>query len=166
MLDAKELWELEEAKRKKDYFDNFNYLGYYIVGFILFVVALLLGVEQESPRVIMWDYMLLYFWLMYLYIQPLMYVKEQGVWHNVFYKYRDIPVSMQQLYRTKMQIACKQIVKTTLIYQAFAVIGRLIEGMGFTRIGMLLFPTIYGLVVILVLGLWMYVCKRKVIINI
>lgn len=161
MIDLKKLLEIEEDKRKKVFFDNLCYIEYYILGFILCGDGILLGVEQKELQVVIRGYILLYFMITHSYILPLMYEKEQGVWHNVFYKYRDIPVSMQQLYRTKMQIACKQIVKTTLIYQAFAVIGRLIEGMGFTRIGMLLFPTIYGLVMILVLGLWMYVCKRR-----
>ena len=103
---------------------------------------------------------------MYLYIQPLMYVREKGVARNVFHKYRDIPVSMQQLYRTKMRIASKQIVKLSLMYQVFAFIGRWIEGIGLVNIGMLLFPIRYGLVMILVFGIWMYVCMHKAVGNV
>lgn len=161
MIDAKELLQLETAKRKKEFFDNMSYVAYYIFWFVLFGYSMLVGAEQELSHVIIHGYMYLFFLLMYLYIQPLMYVREKGVARNVFHKYRDIPVSMQQLYRTKMRIASKQIVKLSLMYQVFAFIGRWIEGIGLVNIGMLLFPIIYGLVMILVFGIWMYVCKRR-----
>ena len=166
MIDAKELLRLEVAKRKKEFFDNMSYVAYYIFWFVLFGYSMLVGAEQELSHVIIHGYMYLFFLLMYLYIQPLIYVKEKGVARNVFHKYRDIPVSMQQLYRTKMRIASKQIVKLSLIYQVFAFIGRWIEGIGLVNIGMLLFPIIYGLVMILVFGIWMYVCMHKAVGNV
>ncbi|MBE5942260.1 MAG: hypothetical protein E7264_06965 [Lachnospiraceae bacterium] len=161
MIDAKELLQLETAKRKKEFFDNMSYVAYYIFWFVLFGYSMLIGAEQNLSRVVMGGYVYLFSLLMYLYIQPLMFIKEQGVWRNVFHKYRDIPVSMQQLYCTKMRIACKQIVKLSLIYQVFALIGRWMEGFRLVNISMLLFPIIYGLVMILVFGIWMYVCKRR-----
>ncbi len=166
MIDAKKLLQLETAKRKKEFFDNMSYLAYYIFWFVLFGYSMLIGAEQNLSRVVMGGYVYLFSLLMYLYIQPLMFIKEQGIWHNVFYKYRDIPVSMQQLYRTKMRIASKQIVKLSLIYQVFALIGRWVEGIGLVNIGMLLFPIIYGLVMILVFGIWMYVCMHKAVRNV
>lgn len=166
MIAAKELLQLETAKRKKEFFDNMSYIAYYIFWFVLFGYSMLIGAEQNLSRVVMGGYVYLFSLLMYLYIQPLMFVREQGVWRNVFHKYRDIPVSMQQLYRTKMRIASKQIVKLSLIYQVFAFIGKWIEGSGVVNIGMLLFPIIYGLVMILVFGIWMYVCMHKAVRNV
>lgn len=163
MIEMNELLQLEAARRKKDFFDNMSYAAYYILWFVLFGYSMLVGAEAELSRVVMGGYVYLFSLTMYLYIQPLMFIKEQGVWHNVFYKYRDIPVSMQQLYCTKMRIACKQIAKMSFIYQVFALIGRWMEGIGLVNIGLLLFPTIYGLVMMLVFGVWMYVCKHKAV---